>query len=162
MQTAGMAPTAFASKRDAWLVAVIWAGAAAAVAGGVAQYASGAPLVVRTVVLVGLLGGAAFMLWILYGTRYVFRGDELLVSSGPFRTVVPLGEVDSVHPSRDPASSPATSLDRLLVCWSGGRRRVLISPHPRQGFLLELAGRAPHLGVQGDGLERLEERPQGS
>jgi hypothetical protein len=119
-------PAAFSSKRDAWLVAVIWIGAAVAVAGGFALFNSQAPLAIRVVLPPAFLGGALFMLWILYGTSYVIRGEDLLIRNGPFHTTVPLPEVDSVRPSRDPAASPANSLDRLLICWSQGRRQVLI------------------------------------
>jgi hypothetical protein len=152
-------PATFSSKRDAWLVAVIWIGAAVAVAGGVALFNSEAPQAVRVVLLLALLGGALFMLWILYGTSYVIRDQDLLVRNGPFRTTVPLLEVDSVRPTRDPAASPANSLDRLLICWSQGRHQVLISPNAKQDFLRALAQRAPHLDLEGDSLERVDGRP---
>ena len=159
MRSPETSPVAFASKRDAWLVATIWIGAALAVAGGLALLNSAAPLPIRVLVLLVFLGVAVFMLWILYGTRYVIRDDDVLVRCGPFRTVVPLLEVDSVRPSRDPASGPACSLDRLLICWSQGRHRVLLSPDAKQDFLRALAQRAPHLSLEGDRLERAEDRP---
>jgi hypothetical protein len=144
----------FSSKRDAWLVAVIWFGAAVAVVGGVAQFTSQAPPAIRVGVLVALVAGALLMLWILYGTSYVIRDQDLLVRNGPFRTRVLLAEVDSVRPSRDRTASPANSLDRLLITWSQGRNRVLVSPGAKQEFLRALAQRAPHLRLEGDSLER--------
>ncbi len=149
----------FASKRDAWLVAVIWIGAALAVAGGFALFNSQAPLVVRVALPLVFLGGALFMLWILYGTSYAVQGQELLIRNGPFRTTVPLAEVDSVRPSRDPAASPANSMDRLLISWSRGRRQVLISPDAKQDFLQALAQHAAHLNLKGDSLERRDRPP---
>jgi hypothetical protein len=149
----------FASKRDAWLVALIWIAAAGALAGGLGQLSSNAPLAVRVLVLLVLLCGTVLTLWILYGTIYVIRDEHLLVRCGPFRKIVPLLEVDSVHPSRDMASSPALSLDRLAICWSQGRHRVLISPDAKQDFLRALARRAPHLRPDGDSLERADGRP---
>ncbi len=155
-------PASFPSRRDAWLVAVIWGGAALAVAGGFALFNSQAPLAVRVVLPLAFLGGALFMLWILYGTSYVIRDQALLIRNGPFRTTVPLPEVDSVRPSRDPAASPANSLDRLLICWSQGRREVLISPHAKQDFLQALAQHAPQLSLEGHSLERIDGRPTGA
>jgi hypothetical protein len=139
-------------------VAVIWIGAALAVAGGFALFNSQAPLAIRIVLPLAFLGGALFMLWILYGTSYVVRDQDLLIRNGHFRTTVRLPEVDSVRPSRDPAASPANSLDRLLICWSHGSHRVLISPHAKQDFLQALAQHAPHLDREGDGLERIADR----
>lgn len=152
-------PAAFSSKRDAWLVALIWVGAAVAVTAGFALFNSQAPLAIRVVLPLVLLGGALFMLWILYGTNYVIRGQDLLIRNGPFRTTVPLLEVDSVRPSGDPSASPANSLDRLLICWSQGRSQVLISPEAKQHFLQALAQHAPHLALDGDSLERIDGRP---
>jgi hypothetical protein len=162
MVSSETSPAAFSSRRDAWLVAVIWTGAALAVAGGFALFNSQAPPVIRVVLPLAFLGGALLMLWILYGTSYVIRDQALLIRNGPFRTTVPLPEVDSVRPSRDPAASPANSLDRLLICWSLGRHQVLISPHAKQDFLRALAQHAPQLSLEGDSLERVDARPTGA
>ncbi len=66
-------PASFPSRRDAWLVAMIWGGAALAVASGFALFDSQALLAVRVVLQLAFPGGALFMLWNLYGTSYVIR-----------------------------------------------------------------------------------------
>jgi hypothetical protein len=129
------------------------------VAGGFTLFSSQAPLAIRVVLPLVFLGGALFMLWILYGTSYAIQGQDLLIRNGPFRTTVPLAEVDSVRPSRDPAASPANSLDRLLISWSRGRRHVLISPDAKRDFLQALAQKATHLNLEGDSLEGIDGRP---
>jgi hypothetical protein len=144
----------YPSKRDAWIVALVLLGAAVSAYAGVAQFSIVAPLWLRLAVAAGCAAGAALMLWILYGTKYVLADDSLLAMCGPFRYRVPLAEIDSVRPSRNPLSSPACSLDRLLIEWREGRRRLLISPAAKPDFLRELAGRCPHLVLRGDRLER--------
>ena len=147
--------TVFESKRDAWLVLIIWVGALVSAYAGFAQLDSAASLLVRAVVLVILLAAAGFMLWVLYGTDYTLADDTLLIRCGPFRYRVPLAAIDSVDPSRNPLSSPACSLDRLLVKWNDGRRRILISPSRRADFLRDLGRRCPQLEAEGDGLVRV-------
>ena len=142
----------FPSKRDFWIVALIWFGAAMVVFAGFAQLSSAAPPWVRTTILMVFLALAGLMLWILYGTQYSFTQDSLLVVCGPFRYHVPLSEIESVRPSRNPLSSPACSLDRLLIRWQAGRRKILISPQDRLEFLQELDERCPQLTLEGDSL----------
>ena len=146
--------TSFRTKRDRWLVILIWAGALLSIVGGVAQMGIQAPAILRGITLLFLVGAAGFMLWVLYTTEYSISEVELLARCGPFRYRVPLSEIESVTPSRDPRSSPAGSLDRLLICWSGGRRRLLISPEPRREFLQQLSAHCPHLRLRGDQLIR--------
>ncbi len=142
--------THFPSRRDLWLAAVIWVGAGGAVFAGVAQLESGASLGLRAAVLLLCFGGAAFMLWVLYGTHYTLTPDRLLIRSGPLRFRVPLAEIASVTPSRNPLSSPACSLDRLHVRYRESRRGVLISPLDKTGFLQALVARCPQLELAGD------------
>jgi len=78
--------------------------------------------------------------------------DELRIRCGPFRYRVPLAEIDLVQPSHNPLSSPAASLDRLLIKWHEERRRILISPAPEADFLRELDRRCPQLTLEGDRL----------
>lgn len=137
--------TVYESKRDAWIVGLIWAGALGALAGGVAQFTSPAPLGLRVALLIFLGSAAAFMLWILYGTDYTLSDEELRIRCGPFHYGVPLRAIDSVTPSRNPLSSPALSLDRLLIQWGPGPRRILISPSRRSEFLQELSYRREQL-----------------
>jgi hypothetical protein len=148
MDEASLARTHFPSKRDAWLSIVLWVAAAACVLAGVVNLTA-APIRVGSVsVLIVLCGVAGLILWILYGTHYRFSGETLDIRSGPFRFRVPLGEVVSVEPSRNPLSGPACSLDRLLIRY--GRREILVSPEDRLAFLDALATRGSRLVRDGD------------
>lgn len=140
----------FASKRDTWIVLLIWGAVVLLVYATLAVAREPhATLAVKLATAAGGLASAGFMLWVMYGTGYRLTADELLIRSGPFRFRVPLDAIDSVTPSRNPLSSPATSLDRLMVRWAG-RRRILISPEDKARFLAALVERAPQLGIEGD------------
>ena len=146
--------TVFESKRDAWLVVIIWTGALASAYAAFAQLDSDAALLARVAMLAILATAAGFMLWVLYGTDYTLADDELRIRCGPFRYRVSLTAIDSVMPSRNPSSSPACSLDRLLIEWDDGSGRILISPSRRAEFLRDLGRRCPELASEGDGLVR--------
>jgi len=152
VQSLGLAPVRFPTKRDPWLVAVIWIGSLLAFVGALAQLSAAAPLVLRALVGLFLVGMAMFMIWVLYGTDYTIGGEYLVIRSGPLRFCVPLRDIESVEPSRSPLSSPACSLDRLLIRWERGRRRILISPEPKSGFLLALSQHCPQLRHEGSHL----------
>ena len=146
--------TVFESKRDTWIVALIWAGALGSAYAGFQQFDTTAPLLPRLGMLILLVAVAGFMLWVLYGTDYTLTDESLLIRCGPFRYRVPLAEIDSVSPSRNPLSSPACSLDRLLVKWRGESKRILISPSRKADFLRELGRRCTQLRAEGQGLVR--------
>jgi len=138
----------FPSKRDAWLTVLLLLAAGACGYAGFAQMFSAAGIVLKVALLVFFLVFVVLILWILYGTSYLLTAELLLVRSGPFRFVVPLAAIESAMPSRNPLSSPACSLDRLLICY--GRKSILLSPVRREKFLQELASRGKNLVVQGD------------
>jgi hypothetical protein len=75
-----------------------------------------------------------FELWLLFSTGYTLESTRLLIRSGPFSWTVPLAEIQSITPTRNPLSSPALSLDRLLIR-HGKKGQIMISPADKQGFL---------------------------
>lgn len=145
--------TVFESKRDALIVVLIWAGALTCLYAAVVQFQlETTPLNAFMVLL--FAAAAVVILWVLYGIRYTLTTERLLIRCGPLRYRVSLAAIDSVQPSRNPLSSPAASLDRLLIEWNDRRRKILISPTPKAEFLRELNARCPQLRVDGDGLTR--------
>jgi len=105
----------FRSKVDLWLVAIV---------------AASAVIALLVLAVAGVLPA-----WVFTSTRYTLTADRLLVKSGPFRWQVPLAEIKSITPTRNPLSSPAWSLDRLRIDYSIQRaflaaveaRRTLLS-----------------------------------
>jgi hypothetical protein len=78
--------------------------------------------------------GVVLPAWMLLATDYRVERDDCRVRSGPFRWTIPVSEIQSVRPTRNPRSSPALSLDRLEITYGGGRR-LLVSPLDKDGFL---------------------------
>lgn len=146
------AATVYRSKTDWWLGAVLWVSILAMVASAGSLWVAGGSPVLSLGSAALFLALAAFIVWILRGTRYELYPDRLLVRSGPLRWTVPLAAIEEVHPTRNPLSSPALSLDRLQVSYRGSRVGIMISPEPRGAFLQDLAARAPHLELLGDRL----------
>jgi len=145
----------FPSKRDTWIVAVIWLSIAVLIAGARVTLRSPAPFAARVSLSGVMLLAGAFSLWVTYATRYTVTATEILVRSGPLRWRVPLAAITSIVPSSNPLSSPAVSLDRLRVAHRGanGRARaLLLSPADRAGFLAAVAARCPSLALVGDRL----------
>ena len=145
----------YRSKRDVWILVLVWAGMLLAVFGAVLQFRGGEPLLQRVLVLGLSVVVVAFVLSLLYGISYTIHDEELLVRAGPFRQRIRLADIDRVRPSRNPLSSPAASLDRLLIQWNDARNRVLISPEDKMEFMNTLDSCCAHLARVGDELVRI-------
>jgi len=145
----------FVSKRDGWLVALIWGASTIGVAVLVPLLWVSCSEPLALWVALALIPTLGLGPWVLYSTRYTFDQDALRIRSGPFRWRVPFDEIRAVDPSSSPLSSPACSLDRLLIEY--GERRIMVSPLDRAGFLRELAARCPQVRLEGESL-----RPTGN
>lgn len=129
-----MTPKRFKSKIDRWLVVVLVAiiGFELIVmmkAAIEADNANEAAMLIFAALATGVL-----IAWLVLGTRYVVDRDTLRVFAGPFRWKVRLDEIHSVEATRNPLSSPALSLDRLMLRYGNGRR-IMVSPADKAGFL---------------------------
>ena len=124
----------FKSKVDRWifllLIAII---VIDFVVVGMIIVDPGDPLT-ATIGIIGSLLAAALIISIMMGTHYTVTGDLLVIRCGPFRIKVPLAEIKSVKESRSQLSAPAMSMDRLLIRYRK-RRRVMVSPEDKAGFL---------------------------
>jgi len=119
--------TVYPTKRDAWLVAVLWA---------LSSCCSSPSLPVEHLRTVGvsrrddvLLGGSALILWITYGTQYILTARELLVHSGP----------SLAHFSTRSQSLSYSSPLSVACSWTSvfqyGQQREIFSSHARQGSI---------------------------
>jgi len=129
-----MAAKRFKSKIDRWvfvlLVVVIIAEAWAI---GTAAMQAGDPIATTVTILVGI-AVVALLVWLLVGTHYTVDRGTLRIVSGPFRWKMPVDQIMSVEATKSLLSSPALSLDRLRIRY-GNRRRIMISPADKAGFL---------------------------
>ncbi|GDY34438.1 PH domain-containing protein [Acidovorax sp. NB1] len=138
----------FVSKVDAWISGI-------AVAAGFTCLSIAAPMVLfstssaeRAVLAGVVLVTLVLPIWLLLDTNYTVTGEELRIRSGPFRWSIALSEVRAVSPSRSWLSSPALSLDRILVQY-GVARSVLVSPREKQRFVDCLRERCPAAHITG-------------
>jgi hypothetical protein len=129
-----MAARRFKSKVDRWIYAlIIVVIVVQIVAVGSAALQAGDPLATTGLIFV-MIGVAGLMVWLLVGTHYTVDKDIIRVASGPFRWKVPVDQITSVSATRSPLSSPALSMDRICIRY-GKRRRIMISPADKAGFL---------------------------
>jgi len=140
----------YVSKRDGWLVAVIWGSVALGLTALLPALYAARSEPLGVLALLAACAGLGIGPWVLYGTGYRFEPDMLLVHCGPFRWRIPFAEISRVEPSRNPLSSPACSLDRLLIQY--GSRQIMVSPADRAGFLSRLAAVCPQLRLAGERL----------
>ena len=129
-----MAAKRFNSKIDRWIfVLLIVVIIVQIVAVGSAALQAGDPLVTTGMIFL-MIGVAGLMVWLLLGTHYTVDRGVIRIVSGPFRWKVPVDKITSVTATKSPLSSPALSLDRICIRY-GKRRRIMISPADRAGFL---------------------------
>ena len=129
-----MAAKRFKSKVDSWILILMIVAIVAQIFGiGTAALQAGDPLATTALILFGI-AISGLLVWLLIGTYYSVDRGLLKIVSGPFRWKVPVDQITSVKTSRSPLSSPALSLDRIMIRY-GKRRRILVSPADKDGFL---------------------------
>lgn len=133
----------FPTKVDLWIAAVMALAPLAIVGASVATRHWG--------VLLGGLAYLSLLAILIWPCEYLLTDNELVVRSGVIRWRVPLDKIEKVDPTRNPLSSPAWSLDRLMIRY--GKKGIMISPRERSRFLDDLASRAG-LRRYGDRLVR--------
>ncbi len=141
----------FPSKRDWWIVGLIWLGIIVSVMGGLIPImldgASWPEILVMASVVFGM---DVLMVWVLYGTGYTIAPDRLIIRCGPLAFSVILNGIVSIIPTRSPWSSPACSLDRLKINYGVSRQTVMISPEDKAGFLSAIVQQCPTLEIHHD------------
>ena len=145
----------YPSKIDSWLVPVLCLPPIAAITVCIVYALTGITLgLLVGVAMVTLIAGLYFGL--IFPMRYGLDDTHLLVRFGICRLRIPLAEIVEVHPTSNPLSSPALSLDRLRVQFGqGASKAIMISPLHRDHFLDELAQRA-RLKREGDRLVQFD------
>lgn len=145
----------FTSKKDAWLVSLIWGSAILPLVAGLlivwTNAKAGSYLITISAITFTLLLAATFPLY------YEVTERELVIRSGLFRWKVPLDGIEEIRPTRSIISAPALSLDRLLIRFRNAKGRfglAMISPRDRAGFLREIAARTPGMMFVGERLVR--------
>ncbi len=145
----------FPSKKDWWLVLLIWMAVVLSIVGGIL------PLFLEDVsagyvgMVVSLcVGMDALMLWLLYGTGYRCTDNCLNIYCGPFRFRVFLKDIRGIFPVNNLMSSPACSFDRLKIIYGNSQQSIMISPADKAGFLSAVLSRCPSLLDEGGNVLR--------
>ena len=134
---------AFNSKIDLWLLILLLTGVAACLWGVAKIWDAGSAILWPVAVLLAV--GVLLPIWVLVSLKYFLSDDSLRVRCGPFHWQIAIKEITSVNPTTDAKSSPAMSLDRLLIEYGVGHR-IMISPEPREEFLRQLEYRRKQAG----------------
>jgi hypothetical protein len=149
----------YPSKKDIWLVLVV------AVAGFALFGATAHKLIFKgmehpaTWILMGTsIFYLAVILIVAYPVSYEIVPPYLVIRSGMFHSRIALSSIESVKPTRNPASAPAWSLDRLQIDYrkKGKHTFTLISPENKQFFLNELIQSTDGLRLQANEVVRTE------
>ena len=146
----------YRSKKDLWLFGLVWGAVLAPLGVGLFNVLGGNVEVGWHLIRVGVVIAAA-VLFTTYPLNYEIAAGELVARSGIMRWRVPLASIQEVRPSRNPASAPAWSLDRLRVEYmKGGSTSMLyVSPEDKWAFLLDLVESTQGLELRGDSAVRV-------
>ena len=147
----------YRSKKDWWLVGLVWGAVLAPLIFGLFNVLApfGNPELGWALVRAGVIALAAVLLT-TYPLNYEITETELVARCGFMRWRVPLASIEEVRPTRNPASAPTWSLDRLRVEYvkGGVTRALLVSPKDKAAFMRDLADAAPGLEMRGDHVVR--------
>jgi PH (Pleckstrin Homology) domain-containing protein len=143
----------FPSKVDRWILGLMAVPLGLSVVAVTSALLAHPPLPAALLIVSVEVVILVFVPRLLKSTRYLVGDRELIVRSSLFRWRIPIDSIDSIRPSRSPASSPALSLDRLEITYEGGRK-LLISPQDREGFLAAVVARSRHLHRAGEQVRR--------
>ena len=146
------------SKKDSWLVGVVLIAILFPLAAGLFILLSGGPDrgAGYALLLAGIVIGLV-VLCLTYPLYYEITSSELIVRCGMLmRRHIALNAIDEMQPDRNPASSPAWSLDRLRIDYrmNGKQVSLMISPKAKVAFMQEIARLDSGLRMRGAGLVR--------
>jgi hypothetical protein len=97
--------------------------------------------------LLGLVGVVGFILILSKTTQYIINENELIVkSTWIVNERIAISKITKIEKSNSILSSPALSLDRVLVRYNK-YDEILISPKERQSFIDELLKINPNIEV---------------
>jgi hypothetical protein len=151
----------YASKKDWWLMVII-ATAGLALAGAAAYQVStnGLTHPASWILLLCLLFYLAVVLIFAYPVSYQIRPPDLLIRAGLTCSHITLSSIKTVKPTKDPASAPALSLDRLRIDYlkKGKPTFSLVSPKDKAAFLKNLVQSTDGLELRGYQITRSKTR----
>jgi Bacterial PH domain len=145
----------YRSKKDPWLFGLVWGVTVALLLAGILVVLVGNPQLGWSLFRDGVVTAAVLVIT-TYPLDYEIAGTQIVARCGFMRWRVPLDSIQEVRPSRNPASAPAWSLDRLRIEYLKGTatRALYISPEDKHAFMRDLVDEAPGLELVGDRVVR--------
>ena len=120
----------FKSKVDIWM-AIIFIFVPISMIYGVITEPSAVLLLVTAFIIV-------LLCILFFGTKYVIEKEELIVYGGIYKKRIPIKQIRSLRPSKNPLSAPAMSIDRIEITFDPHIQVILISPKERELFVKKL------------------------
>ncbi|MBZ5578129.1 MAG: PH domain-containing protein [Acidobacteriia bacterium] len=139
----------FSTKFDRWLVALLIVAAAVSLGGPTAGW-----LAHQSPPFPVLLFAWVIWIGVLLATLpqyYEVRDDGLFIRQGWRKALIPYASLVELQPNTDSRSAGVFSTDRLLVV-TNKPRTFVIALADQEGFVNQVALKAPHLERKGFGL----------
>lgn len=130
----------FKSKVDIWM-AIIFIFVPISMIYGVITEPSAVLLLVTGVIIV-------LLCILFFGTKYVIEKDELIVYGGIYKKRIPIKQIRSLRPTKNPLSAPAMSIDRIEITFDPHIQVILVSPKERELFVKKLLEINPSITVK--------------
>ena len=128
----------FKSKVDWWMAFIFLAVPISMVYGVITE--PNAILMLVTTIIIVLLAT------LFFGTKYVIEDGELLVYGGIYKKTIPIEQILSLRPSKNPLSAPAMSIDRIEITYNNSFSEViLVSPKDKEEFVKMLLEINPNI-----------------
>ncbi|BAK14748.1 hypothetical protein SSIL_0325 [Solibacillus silvestris StLB046] len=85
---------------------------------------------------------------LFFGTKYVIEADELIIYGGIYKKRIPIKQIRSLRPSKNPLSAPAMSIDRIEITFDPHIQVILISPKEKELFVKKLLEINPNITLK--------------
>lgn len=96
-------------------------------------------MIIITVLIIILLA------LLIFGTKYVIDGDELIIYGGVYKKRIKIAQITSLRPTKNPLSAPAMSLDRIEILFDPHSQITLVSPKDKEMFVKKLLEMNPDI-----------------
>ncbi|MGN7477798.1 PH domain-containing protein [Solibacillus silvestris] len=128
----------FKSKVDIWMGAIFIAVPLAMIYGVITE--PDAILMLITALIIVLFAT------LFFGTKYIIEDKVLIIYGGIFKKRIPIEQIRSLRPSKNPFSAPALSLDRIEITFDDPYSGItLVSPKDKEAFVKKLLEVNPNI-----------------
>jgi len=138
----------YKSKKDQWLVWITWFSNIVIIISVIYLFFIEGITTYSLVYGISMILVVLFLYFLLSLTYYEITDTELRVRSFFFKWNIPIDTIKKIFPTNNMLSSPALSLDRLMIIY-GDEKKIMISPENKKEFLNDIASQNPNLQFEG-------------